>query len=59
MTDANPYEKKAFIGSRAFTLHKDNSGVKYIKWTEDGEYHVVYEYELEEMLNRVKQYKGE
>ena len=32
MTDANPYEKKAFIGSRAFTLHKDNSGVKYMNW---------------------------
>ena len=55
----NPYEKKAFIGYRNCTLHKDNSGGKYIKWTEDGEYHVLYEYELEEMLNRVKQYKGE
>ena len=43
MTDSNPYEKKAFIGGKDFTLHVDNAGYKYIKWTED----------------RVKQYKGE
>ena len=40
---SNPYEKKAFIGGKDFTLHVDNAGYKYIKWTED----------------RVKQYKGE
>ena len=59
MTDSNPYEKKAFIGGKDFTLHVDNAGYKYIKWTEDNEYHVLYDYELEEMLRRVKQYKGE
>lgn len=59
MTDVNLYEKKASIGYRSFTFNKDNAGIKYIKWSEDGEYHVLYEYELEEMLNRLKQYKGE
>ena len=62
MTDANPYEKEAFIGNKDCLLKKDKAGYKYISWREDGLGHaeiVLYDYELEEMLNRVKQYKGE
>ena len=57
---ANPYEKKAFIGNKDCLIKKDNAGYKYIAWREDGLTEIVlYDYELEEMLNRVKQYKGE
>ena len=56
----DPYEKKAFIGNKDCKLATDLSGHKYITWFEDKELYVsLYEYELEEMLNRVKQYKGE
>ena len=58
----NPYEKKAFIGNKDCLIKKDNAGYKYISWREDGLGHteiVLYDYELEEMFNRVKQYKGE
>ena len=58
----DPYEKKAFIGNKDCLIKKDNAGYKYIAWREDGLGHaeiVLYDYELEEMLNRLKQYKGE
>ena len=58
----DPCEKKAFIGNKDCLLKKDKAGYKYISWREDGLGHaeiVLYDYELEEMLNRVKQYKGE
>ena len=59
MTDINPYEKKAFIGNNDCTITKDRAGFKYISWDEDGVRITLYDYELEEMFNRVKQYKGE
>ena len=55
---ANPHEKKVFIGVKDFTLHIDNAGYKYIQWTGENEYNVLYDYELEEILDRIKQYKG-
>ena len=58
----DPYEKKAFIGNKDCLLKTDITGHKYIAWREDGLGHaeiVIYEYELEEMLRRVKLYKGE
>ena len=60
--NADPYEKKAFMGNKDCLLKKDIAGYKYISWREDGLGHVeitLYEYELEAMLNRLKQYKGE
>tara|TARA_R110000824_G_scaffold222601_1_gene410283 strand:- start:354 stop:533 length:180 start_codon:yes stop_codon:yes gene_type:complete len=59
MTDSNPYEKKAFIGNRDCLIKKDIAGYKYIEWEEDGIRITLYDYELEEMFDRVKQYKGE
>ena len=57
---SNPYEKKTFIANKDCTLHVDNAGYKYIRWFESDLLDVtLYDYELEEMLNRVKQYKGE
>ena len=58
----DPYEKEAFIGNKDCLLKKDKAGYKYISWREDGLGHteiVLYDYELEEMFNRLKQYKGE
>ena len=59
MPDINPYEKKAFIGNKDCMILKDSAGYKYISWEEDGLQITLYDYELEEMFNRVKQYKGE
>ena len=54
-TDVNP---KVPIGKRDCIIGRDVAGYKYIEWREDGAIITIYDYELKEMFNKVKEYKS-